>query len=406
MKIGKFASKNNVTIDTIRHYMDLGLIIPEKLGGHYDFDDRCQEDFKGIVEFKDMGFTLNEIKSIFMFKRLGKLNYVQERAYRKSFFEDKYNDIKNKIRELNMAKIKLEKKIEELSIDYRHEKFKIGVSLNIISNIKCIKCGGKVVLHKGEIYDNQIINGVIQCRNCSNIYKIEDGILFTEEIKGHNKYNGNLDIIKEYMDYTALEYLENVYKGLEWTHRKIDFTQLENKIILELGTGIGFLLRYIYNDLPSQSTYISVDKDINSQRFLKSVLEQSSVKKNISFINGDFLNMPIANRSLDVIIDYSGTSNYSFDHEDFLLHSIDKLVKKDSYLIGAYILFDKFNFNSLIETKYRKNFILKNINQEIEKLNYKIIYQKIGDTVRRGGKYENYFAEGERVYTYIILGKR
>ena len=35
MKIGKFGELNNISIDTIRHYMDLGLIIPEKKGGHY-----------------------------------------------------------------------------------------------------------------------------------------------------------------------------------------------------------------------------------------------------------------------------------------------------------------------------------------------------------------------------------
>ena len=34
MKIGKFGEVNNLSIDTIRHYMDLSLIIPEKRG-HY-----------------------------------------------------------------------------------------------------------------------------------------------------------------------------------------------------------------------------------------------------------------------------------------------------------------------------------------------------------------------------------
>ncbi len=32
MKIGKFGEVNNLSIDTIRHYMDLSLIIPEKKG--------------------------------------------------------------------------------------------------------------------------------------------------------------------------------------------------------------------------------------------------------------------------------------------------------------------------------------------------------------------------------------
>ena len=32
MKIGKFGEVNNLSIDTIRHYIDLSLIIPEKRG--------------------------------------------------------------------------------------------------------------------------------------------------------------------------------------------------------------------------------------------------------------------------------------------------------------------------------------------------------------------------------------
>lgn len=37
MRIGKFSNINNISIDTIRHYMDLRLIIPENIGGQYFF---------------------------------------------------------------------------------------------------------------------------------------------------------------------------------------------------------------------------------------------------------------------------------------------------------------------------------------------------------------------------------
>jgi len=89
MKISKFASENNISVDTIRHYMDLNLIIPQKQGGHYDFDERCIKDLDDILVFKSMGFTLNDIQSIFTFKRYGKLTSYQQDEFYKNFFISK-----------------------------------------------------------------------------------------------------------------------------------------------------------------------------------------------------------------------------------------------------------------------------------------------------------------------------
>ena len=65
MKIGKFGEVNNISIDTIRHYMDLSLIIPEK-GRTLFFDEYCQTDLELIIYYKDLGFSLNEIKELFL----------------------------------------------------------------------------------------------------------------------------------------------------------------------------------------------------------------------------------------------------------------------------------------------------------------------------------------------------
>ena len=67
MKIGKFGEVNNISIDTIRHYMDLSLIIPEKRRTLF-FDEYCQTDLELILHYKDLGFSLNEIKELFFIK--------------------------------------------------------------------------------------------------------------------------------------------------------------------------------------------------------------------------------------------------------------------------------------------------------------------------------------------------
>ncbi len=48
MKIGEFAKVNKTTIDTIRHYMDMSILNPDKNGTYYDFDDHAQKDTKRL----------------------------------------------------------------------------------------------------------------------------------------------------------------------------------------------------------------------------------------------------------------------------------------------------------------------------------------------------------------------
>ncbi len=405
VRIGKFAESNNLTIDTVRHYMDLGLIIPEMQGGHYYFDNRCKSDLEDILSLKGMGFTLNEIKSIFMFKRLGKLTPYEQNQYYKTFFESKYESIGKEIESLKEIRNNLKKKIDELQSYDKEAKNKIGINIRNLSIFKCSKCKGDLMISKGDIDNNQVINGRLKC-NCGVEYEIDDGILVSNSKEIEHRLNFNNNYMEEYISSTDIGYLDSVYKGLELMHKKIDYDNFKNKIILELGSGMGFFLRHIYDELPEGSIYIAVDNDLGRHKFLKGILELINCNKNVIFICSDFTEIPIGNRYIDVLVDFSGSSNYGFINEQFLLNKTDNYIKGSAWLIGTYIMFKNFNVNSKIDSKYRKNFNINNVKKEIEKLDYKIIYDDISQPVSKGGKYEDYFVEGEKIYYYLYYGKR
>lgn len=385
--------------------MDMGLLVPEKQGGQYCFDAGCRKDLEDILHFKDMGFSLSEIKRIFLYKSFSKLAPYQEDLYYRTFFTEKLKKVERDISYLSEVREKIVRKLEELSGNKETNRNISGIDINALKLFRCLKCSGSLVLCEASVNSNQIICGKLKC-SCGEEYKIDSGILTAGKPYLEQNDWADDNYIAEYMDSTDTAYLDELYRKLEWSRRKIELLDLEGKVILELGTGWGFFLRYIYDALPDDCIYIAVDHDLEKHRFLKSLIENTAVRKNIIFICSDFLSIPIKEKSVDVVADFSGTSNYSFKHVDFLPQLVDGYVKEEAVLFGSYILFRNFRANSLIDRKFRENFTLESIKEKIRGLGYETMEEKTSDYLEKGGKYEDYFVEGEKVYIYSVISKR
>ncbi|EEK44649.1 transcriptional regulator, MerR [Bacillus cereus m1293] len=405
MKIGKFGEVNNLSIDTIRHYMDLSLIIPEKKGGHYFFDEYCQTDLELIIHYKDLGFSLNEIKELFFYKNLAKsMNYEKDIFYQ-SLFKLKYDKMEQEIELLEKKRDKLKGVLHDLLLTNETSNTIIGIDLSILHLLTCSKCRQKLILQDGIINNNQITEGKLIC-NCGEEYIITSGIITAGKSFKANERTSLEDTISDYIHETDNAYLENMLKEGEWAKKKLIHLDLNNKLILDIGSGLGFFLRSIYEELPEDCLYIAVDRDFNKLLFLKDVLARKNPRRNILFICADFLNIPIQNRSVDIVIDHSGTSNYSFEHADFLLHELNPLFKSNCYLLSLFILFKNFSLNSQITNNFRANFSLSKIKKEIQNLQFQSIDESTSNYLKRGGKYEDFFVQGEEIYTYSFFGKR
>ena len=104
MKIKEFSNKYDLSYDTIRYYMKLNLINPQKVGGHYEFDPEDQNDMAEILKLKEMEFSLDEIKEILSFKRIGRLSNYQKNSYYQNLYQEKIKKIEKRIIDLNDAK--------------------------------------------------------------------------------------------------------------------------------------------------------------------------------------------------------------------------------------------------------------------------------------------------------------
>lgn len=262
MRIGKFGEMNKLSIDTIRHYMDLGLIVPEKRGGHYFFDEQCQNDLELILECKKMGFSLKEIKIIFLYENFSKFTDYKKDMYYQSLFMDKYEKIEQEIKNLVAIKDKLRARLDDLSAKPEGSSSMMGIDLKVLNMLKCLKCSEKLILQDGIINRNQIMEGKLTC-NCGEEYLVESGIL-----RIGKPFQANTEfLVEEYILETDSAYLENIHKAAEWSKRKLVQLDLSNKVLLELGSGVGFFLRNVYQGLPENCLYIAVDHNLERHQF-------------------------------------------------------------------------------------------------------------------------------------------
>ncbi|GAA0087018.1 methyltransferase domain-containing protein [Clostridium sp. CTA-7] len=405
MKIGEFSKINNISIETTRHYMDLGLIVPYKKGAQYEFNRKCQDDLTNILELKSLGFTLNEIKSIFIYETLGKLSNEEQNGFLQDIFKLKNEEISKRIDELKIIETKLIDKLSEINKRKIKSNFNIGVDIKKLDLLQCIDCGGKLDLEEANIKNNQILDGSLRCL-CGKRYKINSGILIVQENLINKDSEKCKNVIENYIKETDENHILNIRKDLNWTYNKLCDIDFKDKVILEIGSGLGFLLRNLYDNLDSSSLYIAIDNDIQKHIYLKNLIEKSNVKKNIMFICTDFKFIPIKRESVDLLLDCAGSSNYWFDKNDFSIKDILKYLKEDSYVFLSYILFKKFSLTNSIKEENRKNFNINYIKSKLKENNFNMISDIKSNYLNKPSVYEDYFSDNEEVYSYLFFGKR
>ena len=412
MKISEFSNKYGVSNDTVRYYMKLNLIMPQKKGGHYHFDKECEKEIEEILRLKDMGFSLQEIKKIFYFKRIGKLTSYQRNNYYQNLYKEKISEIDDEIDKLSNAKIELEEKIENLQETNNQNRVTMGIGLDSLSLFACPECKSDLSLSAENVKENQVIEGSLNC-SCGVILKIKDGILYSNNIKDiADKLNDKemeSEHIGDYIKTTDPEFMDESYQSLEWLKKQLLQEELKDKVIIEPGSGYGYFLRQVYDQLPDSSYYICIDNKPSLNKYLKSILEMSGKKANIIFITTDLPELPIKDDLLDIMIDFTGTSVYCFENEAFLPKQLDRFLKEEVTMLATFIIYNKFGFNNIVEKPFRKNFMYREVKNNLISQGFEIVIEHKSETQKikeSMGKYEDFAQPGDEIYSYQVKAQR
>lgn len=115
MLINDLSKRTGATVHTIRYYENLGLIrgtVDEtiKTNNYKNYDEHVVERLEIILEAKEVGFTLAEIKKLLE----SWYGEHSDRNEQKQMFTSKIEEIELKIQQLEQIKTRLQKVVHDL----------------------------------------------------------------------------------------------------------------------------------------------------------------------------------------------------------------------------------------------------------------------------------------------------
>lgn len=413
MKIGQFAEKFNISIDTVRHYMEMGLVVPLKKGGLYNFDLRCEKEMSLISEMKDFGFKLKEIRIYLFYSRLMSIDSKNNRDFYEEMLKVRSQEVDSEIEKLRLTQESIDIKRGELAQVPVKEVRKLGIPLDALDMFCCPKCHEKMKLSSTCIEENSILDGNLTC-SCGTKYIILDGMMVDSTIYENFPNEKRVDskvYFGEYVDNIVPGYFEILYKATEWSKQYLDIQSGRDKVVLECGSYLGLVLRSYIESMNEDSMYICVEPYYPIMKLLKEIIEDAGLKKRVVFISTLYSQIPLKEETIDFLIDGNGTLNEILSghvtETSSMLDYTAKLVKPGGRYLGCYMIFEKFDQkHHYIPENLRYRFNEKYVKEYVSGYDFKPVVDRKFSYFPYAGEYDEFYVEGDKLYPWLRIEQK
>ena len=410
MKIGEFSKMYNVSKDTLRYYVSIGLLSPRMQGSQMNFSEREEQNFKQIQKLKEMRFNIKEIRSFLYFQRVS--NMIEPSTL------DQCLDL---LREKREALLEEEKQIHEsiAMIDQEAALLEAkknlpvmqagGIPLSAVSLLACPHCGAFLSIENASISKNSIYSGQLNC-SCGFQAHIEDGILKTGMY--YTGTHDQPDLTRCLYHDTGEEWVIHSAKCTDFMLEELKKKDLSGKVILEANVNGFFFVYNFLQVLPKDCLYVIVDKYEEVLTMYKQYIEMLHPEMQVLYIADASEQLPLRNASVDYDLTLFGENEYSLYHKNCQVWDIREILKPEAEIIGA--------VQSLpVDSVSRKNMTEKYPEGSERKLNASYMkqdYEKAGfvpemrllGTVSKTLKHHMYtcHVDGEPLELYGFTAKR
>ncbi|WP_040214560.1 MerR family transcriptional regulator [Clostridium polynesiense] len=400
MKIGTFAKKHNVSMHTIRHYLDLELLLAEKIGTQYSFTTEDSRDMEEIKELKRLKFSLEEIQKIFVYKRLDGKKTIGFNEHFRLFLENKKEELRRHMEDIEETLSYVDKKIYQLKAS-ESKRRQLNFPINMVVYLRCAHCGSELNLYEANIENNMVTSGNFIC-SCGYKITIQNGIIVDKSaVKNKDTPSKN-----EYYEKTSPKFINYIFKSIETLMKAIEKEDVEKKVILELSHCSGFFLMKYMPYLPKESTYILVDYDFNRLYDLKRNLEANSDHKNFIFLCCDFDKLPLMNNLISLVIDCFTNKEHAKKDGRVFKDNILPLIKSGGHTACIYTYFSPSDlYSNEVQGKDKDIYNKEHLLTMLESGGVHRVYLKERETAEQGNGY-NSAGKGVNYQHLIYLGSK
>lgn len=350
MKIGEFAKFCGVTKDTVRYYVNVGLLIPKTQGTQLNFTKREYEDFQSIKQLKQMCFNLKEIEAFLYLRRTSNMiepdtidECVRQLSDKKDSLRQEMQRIENSVKliDTEITNYQLRKMV--------HKEHQSGVPVTMISLLCCPRCGKQLRIADADINYKYIYNGKLSC-SCGYEAAIVEGLVRTGNI--YTGVHDHPDLHRKLFRDIDEEWAVCTQKCADQMTDEIEKYHKPEQIVFEANiNGFFFTYNYIHN-MPKDVQYIIVDKYEAVLANYKSLIENLYPELDVLYIADASEKLPVKPGSVDLFLSFYGEDEFAFYHKEAEIKSIKALLKPEALLIGSYFSYE-------INSQSHKNLLAK-----------------------------------------------
>lgn len=301
MRIGEFAKHIGLSSMTVRYYMDLGLIQPEKKDNFWDFTAACLEDAAWLLRYKRCGFSMASILEAFGIQRDPVLSEKDKQSALRVLYAREKEGVRAEYEAIGECLQKLDATVAQIRGNIINNVESSEIPMELFSLIHCPYCNVPLSWHMVCVVNNAIRSGHGYC-GCGYLADIEDGILIDRS---------RSDIIIKIIDANResvkkrpakdVSYVEEFYR---WLMAHLSRETLKGKILFEdVINTISFLSRST-DDLDPDALYVLCDTDLGVVKYHMQSIRSISPKSKLLMIVDDGVHHPIKKGCIDIALDY------------------------------------------------------------------------------------------------------